>query len=62
MKVRVGARRNQLAKSSVRERVAIPMRPPREGWEDAFSAMVKRGDDRLLDESPPTVFDETEWE
>jgi hypothetical protein len=38
------------------------MHSPREGWEEAFRAMAERGDDRLIDESPSTVFDDTEWE
>jgi hypothetical protein len=37
---------------------------PRAGWEDAFEAMVRRGDDALLDgdELPPTQWDEGRWE
>jgi hypothetical protein len=35
---------------------------PREGWEDAFRIMAKRGDDVLLEEPLPTSFDENEWE
>ncbi len=37
---------------------------PREGWSEAFLAMAKRGDDRLVDrvaESGPT-WDDEEWE
>jgi antitoxin MazE len=34
---------------------------PREGWETAFRLMSKLGDDGLIDESIPTLFDETEW-
>jgi hypothetical protein len=38
-----------------------PAQLPREGWDEAFCLMAERGDDRLLDEPTPTVFDETEW-
>ena len=34
---------------------------PREGWADAARLMRERGDDRLLDSSIPTRFDEEEW-
>ena len=34
---------------------------PREGWADAARLMRERGDDRLLDSSIPTRFDEQEW-
>lgn len=37
-------------------------RKPREGWEEAFKEMARRGDDRLIDESAPTTFDQEEWE
>jgi len=33
----------------------------RDGWEAQFRAMADLGDDRLLDEAVPTVWDETEW-
>jgi antitoxin MazE len=36
--------------------------PRRQGWEEAFRAMAEQHDDRLLDESLPTSFDQTEWE
>jgi antitoxin MazE len=40
-----------------------PARKPREGWEAAFREMAKRGDDRLLDDSPGSAkWDEEEWE
>jgi antitoxin MazE len=35
---------------------------PRAGWDEAFAAMAARGDDKLLDPSTPTEWDETEWE
>ena len=34
---------------------------PRESWADAARLMRERGDDRLLDSSIPTRFDEEEW-
>jgi antitoxin MazE len=39
-----------------------PARSPRDGWEESFRSMAARGDDRLLDETGPTAFDEVEWE
>ncbi len=35
---------------------------PRAGWEEAFSAMAARGDDKMLDRVAPTQWEETEWE
>ena len=35
---------------------------PRAGWEDAFSAMAARGDDKLLDRATPTRWEKAEWE
>ena len=37
---------------------------PRQGWEEAFRAMVEHGDDQLLDEdlTGRTSWDEEEWE
>ena len=37
---------------------------PRSGWDDAFQAMARQGDDALLDgDAPlPTRWDEEEWE
>ncbi|MEA2415839.1 MAG: antitoxin MazE [Thermoanaerobaculia bacterium] len=50
--VRIEARKNE-----------IVIRPaPRQGWEEAFRAMAERRDDRLIEGSLPTSFDETEWE
>ncbi len=39
-------------------------RRPREGWEESFREMAKRGDDQLLDGDlvNQTSFDEEEWE
>ena len=34
---------------------------PREGWKERFVAMAEQGDDRLLDETAPTQWDEQEW-
>ena len=34
---------------------------PRAGWAKAARELGVRGDSGLLDEPPPTVFDETEW-
>ena len=52
--VRIEARNDEI--------VIRPARSPREGWEEAFRAMAKRGDDQLLDDPRPTSFDESEWE
>lgn len=37
-------------------------RRPREGWEDQFRAMHECGDDRPIDESPTSAWDQCEWE
>ena len=44
--------------------VIRPARSPRQGWEEQFKAMAKRGDDRLLDAElvSPTSWDANEWE
>ncbi len=34
----------------------------RDGWADAARLLRERGDDGLLDESPATEFDESEWQ
>jgi hypothetical protein len=40
-----------------------PARGLREGWDQAFAEMAKRGDDRLLlPDNLYSSFDETEWE
>jgi len=36
-------------------------RQHRQGWEARFSEMAQNGDDRLLDESVPTHWDDEEW-
>ena len=33
----------------------------RQGWDGAFQAMAEEGDDRLLDASDGTRFDDEEW-
>ena len=41
-----------------------PKRHTREGWEDAFRIMTKKGDDRLFDKeylSDQSRWDEEEW-
>ncbi len=35
---------------------------PRKNWDKAFEKMAQRGDDVLLDESPISSWDVTEWE
>jgi antitoxin MazE len=44
--------------------VIRPARKPREGWDEAFREMARRGDDALLDDVPPSLsrWDEDEWE
>jgi antitoxin MazE len=34
----------------------------RQGWAEAFATMAAQGDDRLLDESTPTAWDDLEWD
>jgi hypothetical protein len=34
---------------------------PRAGWAAKARLMHRRGEDGLLDETPPTSFDDTEW-
>ncbi len=41
--------------------VIRPARSPREGWDESFRRMAARGDDRLLDETGTTEFDDEEW-
>jgi antitoxin MazE len=48
-----------------KDRIVIrSARRPREGWEEQFRRMAERGDDRLLDDVPPSLtrFDDEEWE
>lgn len=35
---------------------------PRSSWADAARKLHEREEDSLLDEAPPTLFDETGWE
>jgi antitoxin MazE len=44
--------------------VIRPARRPRAGWDAAFRKMALRGDDALLDETPPgrSNSNQTEWE
>jgi antitoxin MazE len=44
------------------ELVIRAARKPREGWEESFREMAARGDDKLLDPTTPTEWDETEWQ
>jgi antitoxin MazE len=36
-------------------------RYPRQDWEERFAEMAKYGDDQLLDNVPPTKWNEEEW-
>ncbi len=36
-------------------------RKPRQGWEAAFREMSVQGDDKLIDETIPSSWDEAEW-
>lgn len=36
-------------------------RQPRQDWDNQFAEMAKKGDDQLLDEAPPTQWDEEDW-
>ena len=38
-----------------------PLRVSRQGWGDQFAAMAEHGDDRLLDQTPATKWEEDEW-
>jgi antitoxin MazE len=35
---------------------------PREGWGEAFRRMAETADDRLLDETVPTRWEDEDWE
>lgn len=39
-----------------------PMKHPRRNWESSFISMAAKGDDKLLDPSTSTQWDEEEWE
>ena len=43
------------------EVVIRPINHIRQGWDAAFASLAEQGDDTLL-ESPPTSWDEEEWE
>jgi antitoxin MazE len=46
-----------------RDRVVIrSARCPRQGWDEQFRTMHERGDDRPVDEFPPSAWDAQEWE
>lgn len=45
-----------------RELILHSPRRPRENWDAAFAQMAKRKDDRLLDASTSTSWDDKEWE
>ena len=34
---------------------------PRQGWADQFASMAENGDDRLLEETLPTLWETEEW-
>jgi hypothetical protein len=36
-------------------------RKPRDGWEEAAEAAADNREDSLLDDMPPTAFDDEEW-
>jgi antitoxin MazE len=42
--------------------VVRPLRHPREGWDEKAREMHERGDDRMIDDFPPTTWDLEEWE
>ena len=42
--------------------VISPAVRPRAGWAEVFRAMATHGDDKLLDETRPTRWDEDEWQ
>ncbi len=42
--------------------VVTAARPPRAGWASAAREMHAAGEDHLLDEVPPSIFDDEEWE
>ena len=42
--------------------VVTASRAPRAGWADAAKQMRTSGDDRLLDQTHPSTFDDHEWE
>jgi antitoxin MazE len=36
-------------------------RHPRQDWEERFADMAEQGDDKLLDETPSSQWDDEEW-
>jgi len=42
--------------------VIRPARASRQGWDVQFASMALQGDDRLLDETRLTTWDEEDWE
>lgn len=43
--------------------VIMPVRRARQGWDEAFRAMAKNGDDALLDaDAAASQWDETAWQ
>jgi antitoxin MazE len=43
--------------------VIRPTKKPREGWDEAFREMARRGDDAILDDLPnASSWDEEEWQ
>lgn len=41
--------------------IVHPAHLPRQGWDARFTAMAEHGDDRLLDDTPQTHWDEDAW-
>lgn len=44
-----------------KELIVAPARKVRDGWDAAFAAMARHGDDRTLIEPDATAWDEKEW-
>lgn len=44
------------------ELIVRSLKRPRNGWKDRFKTLAKNKDDKMLDPSTPTLWDETEWE
>lgn len=61
-----------LEQSGIREEVEIALEDgdlvlraapqPRQGWAAAFATMAAQGNDRLLDETTPSEWDDQEWD
>jgi antitoxin MazE len=41
--------------------IISPLRPSRQDWGAKFAAMAEHGDDRLLDQTSATQWEEDEW-